>query len=261
MKRAIATSCDIYFYGLAEVLGIDRVHDAMSGLGFGQLTGIDVGGERPGIMPSAAWKLATYKQQWYPGETVIVGIGQGYLTATPLQLAHATAVLAARGGNWRPRLVTAIRDATTQTVRQLPPNAEPPVQLRDPSLWDTVIEGMEMVARPGGTAAASFAGAPYRVAAKTGTAQVFSLGQNQKYNAAALAERLRDHALFTAFAPADKPRIAIAVLVENGGHGGTAAAPIARRIFDAYLLNKFDNAPKPVAPPADAPLEELDEVH
>ena len=261
MKRAIATSCDIYFYGLAEVLGIDRVHDAMTGLGFGRLSGIDVGGEKPGIMPSTAWKMATYKQQWYPGETVIVGIGQGYLTATPLQLAHAAAILAARGRNWRPRLVTSVRDATTQEIRKLPPIEEPVIQLRDPALWDTVIEGMEMVARPGGTASSSFAGVPYRVAAKTGTAQVFSLGQNQKYNAASLAERLRDHALFIAFAPADHPKIAIAVLVENGGHGGLAAAPIARRIFDAYLLGKFDNAPKPLAPPADAPMEDLDEVH
>jgi len=261
MKRAIATSCDIYFYGLAEVLGIDRVHDAMSGLGFGRLSGIDVGGEKPGIMPSTAWKMATYKQQWYPGETVIVGIGQGYLTATPLQLAHAAAILAARGRNWRPRLVTSVRDATTQEIRKLPPIEEPVIQLRDTSLWDTVIEGMEMVARPGGTASSSFAGVPYRVAAKTGTAQVFSLGQNQKYNAASLAERLRDHALFIAFAPADNPKIAIAVLVENGGHGGLAAAPIARRIFDAYLLGKFENAPKPLAPPADAPIEDLDEVH
>ncbi len=261
MKRAIATSCDIYFYGLAEVLGIDKVHEAMTGLGFGRLSGIDVGGEKPGIMPSPAWKMATYKQQWYPGETVIVGIGQGYLTATPLQLAHAAAIVAARGHNWRPRLVTAVRDSTIQTIRKLPPIEESMVPLRDPSLWDTVIEGMELVARPGGTASSAFVGVPYRVAAKTGTAQVFSLGQNQKYNAAALAERLRDHALFIAFAPAEDPKIAIAVLVENGGHGGAAAAPIARRIFDAYLLGKFDQAPKPVAPPAGATMEDLDEVH
>ena len=261
MKHAIATSCDIYFYGLAEVLGIDRVHEAMNGLGFGRLSGIDVGGEKAGILPSPAWKMATYKQQWYPGETVIVGIGQGYLTATPLQLAHAAAIVAARGHNFRPRLVTSVRDATTQEIRPLPPVEEPLIQLRDPALWDTVIEGMEMVARPGGTASSSFGGAPYRVAAKTGTAQVFSLGQNQKYNAAAVAERLRDHALFIAFAPAEDPKSAIAVLVENGGHGGSAAAPIARRIFDAYLLSKFEQAPKPVAPPPGATLEDLDEVH
>ncbi len=261
MKHAIATSCDVYFYGLAEVLGIDRVHEAMSGLGFGRLSGIDVGGEKAGIMPSAEWKMTTYKQQWYPGETVIVGIGQGYLTATPVQLAHAAAIVAARGRNFRPRLVTALRDATTQDKRPLDPVEEPSVQLRDPSLWESVIEGMEMVARPGGTAAPSFAGAPYRVAAKTGTAQVFSLGQGQKYNAAAISERLRDHALFIAFAPADAPKIAIAVLVENGGHGGSAAAPIARRIFDAYLLGKYEQVPKPSAPPPGATLEDLDEVH
>jgi penicillin-binding protein 2 len=261
MKHAIATSCDIYFYGLAEVLGIDRVHEAMTGLGFGRLSGIDIGGEKTGIMPSAAWKMATYKQQWYPGETVIVGIGQGYLTATPVQLAHAAAIVAARGRNFRPRIVTAIRDATTQETRKLDPIEEPVVQLRDAGLWDTVIEGMEMVARPGGTASSSFSGAAYRVAAKTGTAQVFSLGQNQKYNAASVAERLRDHALFIAFAPADDPKIAIAVLVENGGHGGSAAAPIARRIFDAYLLGKYEQTPKPTAPPPGATMEDLDEVH
>jgi len=247
MRRAIATSCDVYFYGLAETLGIDRVHEAMSTLGFGQLTGIDISGERPGLMPSQEWKRKTYKQAWFPGETIIVGIGQGYLLATPLQLAHAATIVATRGKNLKPRLVTAIRDADTRAVKPIPSVAGPPLTLNDPRHWDVIIEGMEQVMQPGGTGAAAAKGAPYRMAGKSGTAQVFSLGQNEKYVASRVSERLRDHAWFIAFAPADQPKIAVAVLVENGGHGGSAAAPIARRIFDAYLLGKYDDAtPAPV---------------
>jgi penicillin-binding protein 2 len=252
MRHAIATSCDVYFYGLAEALGIDKLHEAMTSLGFGKPTGVDVGGERPGLMPSQQWKMATYKQQWYPGDTVIVGIGQGYLLATPIQLAHAAAVIAARGRSFQPRLVTAVRDAVTGQVTHLPPVAEPPLELKDPGMWDVVVQGMEMVTEAGGTAVTATRGAPYRIAAKTGTAQVFSLAQGEKYVAKNVAERLRDHALFIAFAPADNPKLAIAVLVENGGHGGDAAAPIARRVFDGFLLGKYDVPPAtPVAP---APL-------
>lgn len=240
MRRAIATSCDVYFYGLAETLGIDRMHDAMVNLGFGKLTGIDVTGEHVGLMPSPEWKRQTYKQNWFPGETVIVGIGQGYLLATPLQLAHATAILAARGKNFRPRLVTAIRDATTREIKKLPPIEDPAVVIKNSSNWEVIVEGMEMATEAGGTAAAGLGhGASYRIAAKTGTAQVFSLGQNEKYNANDVDEKLRDHALFVAFAPAEAPKIVVAILVENGGHGGTVAAPIARRIFDAYLLGDY----------------------
>ena len=253
MRRAIATSCDVYFYGLADLLGIERVHEAMTALGFGKSTGIDIVGERPGLMPSEEWKRQTYKQAWYPGETVIVGIGQGYMLATPLQLAHAVAVVAARGHGFRPRLVTAVRDATTREVKTLPPVAEPPIALADPGNWQVVIEGMEMVTEAGGTASAVQRGASYKIAAKTGTAQVFSLGQNEKYNASAVDERLRDHALFIAFAPAEAPKLAIAVLVENGGHGGSVAAPMARRVFDAFLLGKYDAAPLPPAPKGAAP--------
>jgi penicillin-binding protein 2 len=245
MRRAIAASCDVYFYGLAEVLGIDRVHEAMTSLGFGKPTGIDLSGERPGLMPSQEWKRRTYKQAWFPGETVNIGIGQGYLLATPLQLAHATAVVAMRGQNFRPRLVTAVRDAQTREVRKLPPIADPSIEVKDPHHWDVIIEGMEKVMEPGGTGAAAARGASYRMAGKSGTAQVFSLAQNQKYDASRIGERLRDHAWFVAFAPADAPKLAIAVLVENGGHGGSAAAPIARRVFDAYLLGKFDAAGSP----------------
>ncbi|MBS0395506.1 MAG: penicillin-binding protein 2 [Proteobacteria bacterium] len=240
MRKAIQTSCDVYFYGLAELLGIDRVHEALTGLGLGKPTGIDVGGELPGLVPSPEWKQQRYKQAWFPGETIIVGIGQGYLLATPLQLAHAAAVVAGHGRNFRPRLVTAVRDAATGAVRRLAPVAEPTVELKDPHAWDIVVEGMERVTEPGGTASSMAHGAPYKIAAKTGTAQVFSLGQNEKYVASKVAERLRDHALFIAFAPADDPKLAVAVLVENGGHGGSAAGPVARRVFDAYLLGKYE---------------------
>jgi penicillin-binding protein 2 len=245
MRKAIQVSCDVYFYGLAELLGIDRVHDAMTGLGFGKVTGIDVAGERPGLMPSPEWKRQTYKQAWFPGDTVIIGIGQGYMLATPLQLAHAAAVVAARGRSFRPRLVTAVRDAATGAIRTLPPQAEPPVELKDPKEWDVIIEGMERVTEAGGTAVVAAHGAPYKIAGKTGTAQVFSLGLNEKYDAKTVSERLRDHALFIAFAPAEAPQLAVAVLVENGGHGSSAAAPVARRVFDAYLLGKFDAPPGP----------------
>jgi penicillin-binding protein 2 len=246
MRKAIQTSCDVYFYGLAELLGIEKVHDALTGLGFGRPTGIDVGGERPGLVPSEEWKRQTYKQNWFAGDTVIVGIGQGYLLVTPLQLAHATAVVAARGRNFRPRVVTAVRDAATGALRRLPPIAEPAVELKDPSSWDVIIEGMERVTEAGGTAVVASLGTPYKIAGKTGTAQVFGIGQNEKYVAKNIDERLRDHALFIAFAPADAPKLAVAVLVENGGHGGAEAAPIARRVFDAYLLGKYE------APPAAA---------
>jgi len=250
MRRAIAVSCDVYFYGLAELLGIDRVHSALTELGFGAPTGVDVGGERPGLVPSAEWKEKTYKQAWYPGDTIIVGIGQGYLLATPMQLAHAVAIVAAHGKNYRPRLVVGVRDAATGAVRKLPPVSLPAVELKDAKNWDVVVEGMEMVTEAGGTAVVATRGAGYKIAAKTGTAQVFAVGQNEKYDEKKIPERLRDHALFIAFAPADDPKLAVAVLVENGGHGSSAAAPIARRVFDAYLLGKYDAPPAPQPPPS-----------
>ena len=254
MRHAIATSCDVYFYGLAVALGIDSLHEALSTLGFGKPTGVDVSGERAGLMPSQEWKMQTYKQQWYAGDTVSVGIGQGYLLTTPIQLAHAAAVIAARGQSFRPRLVTAVRDASTGKVRKLPPVAETRLELKDPKMWDVIVEGMVMVTEAGGTAVVATRGAPYKIAAKTGTAQVFSLGQNEKYSEKNVSERLRDHALFIAFAPADAPKLAIAVLVENGGHGGAVAAPMARRIFDAYLLGKYEpDTPAPPPPPTQPP--------
>ena len=243
MHEAIMTSCDVYFYGLAVAMGIDRIHDAMSRLGFGGVTGIDVEGERSGIMPSTDWKRGAFKaremQVWFPGETVIVGIGQGYWTATPLQLAHATAVLATRGPHFKPQLVKALRDSGTRELRARPPQPLPTVQLKDSASWEVIVDAMVAVTTGArGTAVRASRGATYTIAGKTGTAQVYSLGQQEKYDEEEVAERLRDHALFVAFAPAEKPRLVIAVLVENGGHGGSVAAPVARAVFDAYLVER-----------------------
>jgi penicillin-binding protein 2 len=243
MREAIMTSCDVYFYGLAATLGIDRIHDSMSRIGFGKATGIDIQGERSGIMPSTEWKKSAFRQPeqqvWFPGETVIVGIGQGYWTATPLQLAHAMAVLATRGRHFRPRLVRAIVDPASGERPERPGEELPRVELKDPASWEVIVDAMVAVTTGArGTAVRAARGAAYTIAGKTGTAQVFTVGQDEEYDEETVAERLRDHALFVAFAPAEQPRIAIAVLVENGGHGSSAAAPIARAVFDAYLLEQ-----------------------
>jgi penicillin-binding protein 2 len=240
MRTAIAQSCDVYFYGVADQIGIDRLHDFLVRFGMGNKIGIDIQGELKGLVPSPAWKKQAFKnkalQVWFPGETVIAGIGQGYLLVTPLQLAHATATIAARGRRFEPRFVTGVRDPVTGKVTSIPPRPLPEVQVKDPKDWDVIIDGMVAVTSPGGTAYRAQAGAPYQMAGKTGTAQVFSIGQNEKYNEKQLTDRLFDHALFISFAPAGAPRLAIAVLVENGKHGASAAAPIARKLFDAYLL-------------------------
>ena len=244
LKDAIARSCDVYFYGLAATLGVEHIADIMGRFGFGAETGIDIGGEKPGILPSPAWKKKVFKrpqdQVWFPGETVNFGVGQGYLTVTPVQLAHAAAMLATRGHNFQPRLVTGVRDAFSGTVQPLPVVPLPGIDDVSAADWDIVIQGM-MGATSYGTAAAIGKGAPYTLAGKTGTAQVFSVGQGERYNDAANAarqrnERLRDHSWFIAFAPVEAPRIAICVLVENGGFGASVAAPIARKVMDAYLL-------------------------
>ncbi len=241
MHSAIAQSCDVYFYGVAEKLGIDRMHDFLAKFGLGSATGIDVAGERTGLLPSKAWKKKAFKrkdlQVWFPGETVIAGIGQGYMLVTPLQLAHAAATISMRGKRYAPRLVKRIRDAQTGEVREIPPQELPAVQVSDPTFWDVAIGGMVGVVNdPNGTARRIAAGAPYRIAGKSGTAQVFGVKQNEKYNEKDISERLRDHGLFIAFAPADDPQIAVAVVVENGRSGSGTAAPIARKVIDAYLM-------------------------
>jgi penicillin-binding protein 2 len=240
MQSAISRSCDPYFYSLADRLGVDRLHEFLGQFGLKAPSGIDVGGEKSGILPSRQWKRSAFRkpeeQVWFPGETVIFGIGQGYMTSTPLQVAQMTAILAMRGAAWRPRLVAALRDSQTGEVKDLPPQAMPVVTLKDDSYWDSAIDGMRAVMQ-GGTASAAARGAKYSIAGKTGTAQVIAIAQGEEYDADKLDERLRDHAWFVAFAPIDKPQIVIAVLIENGGSGSGVAAPVARQVMDAYLLS------------------------
>jgi len=258
MHKSIAVSCDVYYYGVASEIGIDRLHDFLVRFGLGGKTGIDIAGERTGLVPSTDWKRSAFKrpdlQVWFPGETVIAGIGQGYMLATPLQLAEVAATISMRGKRFAPRLVRGIRDASTGEVHEIPPKPLPPVELKDPSNWDVAIDGMIGVANdPWGTARRIQVGAPYKIAGKSGTAQVFSVGQNEKYDEKAIEERMRDHALFIAFAPADDPKLAVAVLVENGRSGSGTAGPIARKIFDAYLLPPgaaTAEAPPDTVPPA-----------
>ena len=245
MREAIATSCDVYFFDIARLMGIDRMASFVAKFGLGAPTGIDIDGERSGIVPSTEWKKQAYRQKeyqvWFPGDTISVGIGQGQMLTTPLQLAHSIATVAARGQRYKPRLVRAIRDALTGEIRELPPVALPPAEISDPGAWEVAIGGMIDVANASyGTARAAAAKAPYLIAGKSGTAQVFSVAANERIRKAGeLEERLRDHALFVAFAPADAPmpKIVVAVIAENAPGGGSAfAAPIARKILDAYLL-------------------------
>lgn len=253
--RAITISCDTFFYGLAMEMGIEKLTDFVRHFGFGQKTNIDVKGEVAGLLPTPEWKMRRFKQPWYAGETVIVGIGQGYTLVTPLQLAQATAILANGGVAMRPRLVSSITDVRTGINH---PNPEV-VQERIPLIahnLELVKAGMLGVTQPGGTAAALGAGAEYAIAAKTGTAQVVGIRQGEKYNASAIDERHRDHALLIAYAPADNPTIAIAIIVENGGHGGSAGGPIVRKMMDYYLLGKLPDAPKvdPLALPKNSAI-------
>ncbi len=241
MFKSIVVSCDTYYYGLATELGIDRMHSYLSQFGFGKKTGVDMEGEVSGLLPSSEWKMKRHNQMWYPGDTVSAGIGQGYDLATPLQLASATATLANDGIAYKPHFVKEIQRPGGNAIAPLP---QPTADLHiDPQSIELVKSAMVAVLKPGGTAAGAGAGAPYLIAGKTGTAQVVGIKQGEKYDANKLSEYNRDHAWFIAFAPADKPRIAMAVLVENGGHGGSTAAPIARKVMDYYLLGKV---PKPM---------------
>jgi penicillin-binding protein 2 len=235
MRKAIVESCDTYFYDLGFKLGIDRMHEFLSGFSLGQETGIDMDEELPGLLPSRTWKRGARGQPWYPGETLITAIGQGFMLTTPLQLANATATLASRGRGMTPRLVHAIQDPDGETHLQ-PPRPHPPLALHNPANWEMVIAAMEAVVHSDrGTARRIGDGAPYSIAGKTGTAQVFGIKQDEKYVEEEVALRLRDHALFVGFAPVADPRIAVAVVVENGGHGGSVAAPLARAVMDYYM--------------------------
>jgi len=240
LKDAITQSCDVYFYEISGDVGIDNMHDYLEQFGLGHATGIDISGEHPGINPSRDWKRASFRQRddkrWYHGETVINSIGQGYMLATPLQLASAAAALATRGTRFEPRLVAAVEDALTGKRTLTTPKRLADVRINDQTYWETVIGGMhDVMQNVRGTAYAVGGGAPYEMAGKSGTAQVISIAQEDEYDEEEIAERLRDHALFIAFAPLDNPRIAVAVIVENGSSGSRVAAPIARAIMDEYL--------------------------
>lgn len=241
MYKSIVESCDTYYYTLARDMGVDLIYEQMKPLGFGQITGIDILGESRGILPSTDWKRTTYKkaeqQRWYSGETISLGIGQGYNSFTMLQLAHATATIANNGLKMRPHIVREVLDVETKAPT--PVAKEPIGQLQlSPENLDIIKRAMIGV-NIQGTSATSFVGAQYVSAGKTGTAQVFTVKQNEKYNAATVDERLRDHALFIAFAPADEPKVALAMVVENSGFGAQNAAPIARRVLDFVILGQY----------------------
>lgn len=241
LHDAIVQSCDVYFYQLALSLGIDHMAEALSGFGFGAVTGLDVSGEQAGIVPSREWKQRRFSrredQVWFPGETVITGIGQGYMSATPFQLAHATAVLAARGRRFKPRLVIGTENGVSGETVWLEPERLDGLEHIASEHWEHIHEAMLGVTEElRGTGRGAMLATPYRVAGKTGTAQVFSLEQEEDYDEDTLDERLRDHGLFVAFAPAEDPSVAVAVVVENGGGGSSSAAPVAREILDAFLL-------------------------
>ncbi len=237
LRRSISQSCDVYYYRLAVDMGIDRMHDYLAKFGFGNKTGIDLDGESSGLLPSREWKQRRWNKAWYPGETVIAGIGQGYHLTTPLQLAATTAILANGGKRVQPRLVEAVRDPHTHVWQQQSVVALEQVAI-NPANLEAVRQGMMDVMRPGGTAAGSAAGAAFTIAGKTGTAQVVGIKQGAKYDAKRLARKHQDHALFIAYAPVENPTIVLAVMVENGGSGSGTAAPIARAVFDYYLTGK-----------------------
>ena len=237
LNHALVESCDVYFYQLAKDLGIKRLHDSLVAFGLGSKTSIDIPGEASGLVPSAKWKVRARNEAWYMGETLTAGIGQGFTLATPLQLAVATATLSRRGISIRPRLVGQIEDPMTLQAVEIPWAEEDAVRFVGDKHWDAVLTAMnDVVHGVTGTARGAGEGAAYKFAGKTGTAQLFGISQEEDdFDNTQVAERLRDHALFIAFAPTDDPLIAVAIIVENGGSGGRTAAPIARRLFDVYL--------------------------
>ncbi len=240
LHDAIEQSCDVYFYSISRDIGIDRMHFYLDQFGLGRLTGIDLAGEKEGLLPSTEWKRGAFRERadqvWFPGETVIASIGQGYMLATPLQLANAVAAMATRGRRFEPHIVAAIENTITGERTQVEASPIEPVKIDNEFFWDSVVEGMHDVMQgPAGTARAIGQGAPYTMAGKSGTAQVFSVAQDEEYDAETVEERLRDHALFIAFAPLEEPQIAVAVVIENGASGSRVAAPIARALMDQHL--------------------------
>ncbi|WP_417517768.1 penicillin-binding protein 2 [Marinobacter sp.] len=236
LTYAMAQSCDVYFYEAAVEMGVDTMVSYLSRFGFGEDATLDVSGALSGLLPSPDWKRATRNEPWYPGDTVNLGIGQGFMLSTPLQLATATSLIANRGVWVEPRLLKDIQ-GDRSVDEFLPDETHEPLTLKDPSDWEFITDTMaEVMHGVKGTARSAGQGAPYRMAGKTGTAQVFSLAEDEEYDAEEVRERLRDHALFVGFAPLKNPQIAVAVIVENGGGGSSTAAPVARALFDAWIL-------------------------
>ena len=259
LKKSIVVSSDTYYYKTAYDMGVDAIHDFMKPLGFGQITGIDLDNEVTGILPSTAWKMKRYKQKWLPGETPSIGIGQGYNSFTMLQLAHATGILANAGIVMKPHLVRYVEDPVSRN--QTPMSKETNKINFRPDYLEIVKAAMVEVNRVG-TGRVAFAGAEYVAAGKTGTAQVIGIKQGERYDAKKIEERFRDHSLFMSFAPVDNPRLAVAVIVENGGFGAQAAAPIVRKVFDYFLLGKLPKDQAPIVLPRgfeDAELRDVPE--
>ncbi|MEX2365144.1 MAG: penicillin-binding protein 2, partial [Pseudohongiellaceae bacterium] len=239
LVKAITESCDVYFYELSFELGIDNIHKYLSRFGLGQRTGIDIRGEMPGLLPSREWKRRTRNQPWFHGETLITGIGQGFMLTTPLQLASITATLSQRGQRQTPRMLYAVQDASTNEFNVQESKPREPIQEIEKEHWQTVIQAMhDVIHGRHGTARGIGYSMEYEAAGKTGTSQVFGIAQDEKYVEEDVIKKLRDHGLFISFAPVEDPRIVVAVIVENGGSGSSSAAPIARKIMDQYLLKR-----------------------
>ncbi len=244
LHDALEQSCDVYFYEISRDIGIDTMHQYLQQFGLGNSTGLDITGEGDGLVPSREWKRQAFRkredQVWFPGETIIASIGQGYMLATPLQLANAVAALSMRGQRYRPHLVAAFEDPLNGRRTLIAPEPLTRVSIDNSFYWDNILNAMhDVMHSPTGTARDAGQGATYDMAGKSGTAQVFSLAQDEEYDEEQIEERLRDHALFIAFAPLDEPRIAVSVIIENGSSGSRIAAPIARTLMDLYL--GYDN--------------------
>jgi penicillin-binding protein 2 len=239
LNNAITQSCDVYFYDLAYRMGIDRMSEFLAHFGFGVKTGVDSTSERNGLLPSREWKRRAEGMPWFPGETLITGIGQGALLVTPLQLANSTAAFSIKGKRFQPHLVKSVEKVPEYNLVEIANRVAGRYELQSETNWQHVHDAMVNVVHGlRGTARRISKGMEYRAAGKTGTAQVFGVAQDEEYDEETVIEKLRDHALFISYAPADDPQIAVAVIVENGGHGSSVAAPIARRIMDAYLLEE-----------------------
>ena len=239
LHAAISQSCDVYFYEISNEIGIDRMHQYLDAFGLGQKTNVELTGERIGLIPSTKWKQNMFRREedkiWYPGETVIASIGQGYMLATPLQLANATAALATRGKRFQAKLILATENPINKEKKYKNSTQLNDIEISNQKYWEEVVAAMHNVMQGNGTAQNAGLDAPYRMAGKSGTVQVISVGQEEEYDETLLEERFLDHALFVAFAPLENPKIAVSVIIENGQSGSRVAAPIARAIMDKYL--------------------------